>query len=44
MDFVYGNMFDGDTLKANEKTYYKRDKSNPIGYTLIREKIDGGKV
>lgn len=44
LDFVFGNMFDGDILKANEKVYYKRDKSNPIGYTLIHEKIDGVKI
>lgn len=38
--FVYGSMFDGNTLKALEKTYYKKTKDG-FGYKLIKEKIDG---
>jgi hypothetical protein len=41
MNFVYGDMFDGDLLKAVEKVYYKRSNSSPIGYKLVHEKING---
>ena len=40
LDFVYGNMIDGNILKASEKVYYKKVKSG-FGYKLIKEKIDG---
>lgn len=41
MDFVNGTMVDGNTLKAIEKTYYKRSAQSPAGYVLVRDRIDG---
>jgi len=39
-DFVFGTMYnENGTLKAFEKTYYKRSKLSPIGYELIHERI-----
>lgn len=45
MDFVYGTMIDGNTLKAVEKVYYKQIR-NPGGfnYRLIRDPINGVKI
>jgi hypothetical protein len=45
LDYVYGNMIDGNKLKAIEKEYYKQDR-NPkgYGYRLIHEKIDGVEI
>lgn len=40
LDYVYGNMYDGNKLKAVEKMYYKRTKRD-FGYDLAREEIDG---
>lgn len=47
LDYVYNTMFDGNTLKAYEKVYYKqcRDKEKyPTGYKLIVEEINGVEV
>lgn len=42
LDFVYGNMFEGNKLKAVSKQYYKRcSNPNGCGYKLITEPIDG---
>ena len=40
MDYVMGNMYNGNNLKAVEKMYYKRTQKG-FGYKLIREKING---
>ena len=39
-DFVYGTMFDGNTLKAVQKVTQKRTRTG-FGYNLIRENING---
>ena len=39
-NYIYGNMYEGNKLKAVEKMYYKRVKTG-FGYKLIREKIKG---
>lgn len=41
LDFVYNTMFDDHGgLKAISKQFYKRDKTSPVGYRLITEKIN----
>ena len=44
-DYFYNTLFDENgELKWVKKMYYKKSKSSPIGYELIREFPDGTKV
>lgn len=43
MDYIMGDMYDGNKLKAKKKIYLKRVK-NDYGYELIREDIDGVEI
>ena len=42
-DWIYGTLFDGDTLRAFEKEYYRRTKRG-VGYRLIHESINGVEI
>jgi hypothetical protein len=42
IDFVYGNMIEGNKLKAVQKVHYKHDRDpQGYGYKLIKESING---
>lgn len=42
-DWIYGTLFDGDTLRAFKKEYYERTRSG-FGYRLIHESINGVEI
>ena len=42
-DWIYGTLFEGDTLKVYEKQYYRRVNTS-LGYKLVTEPVSGVKV
>lgn len=42
-DYIYGTMFEGDELKAYERSYYKMTRKG-FGYKIVRERKDSNGI